>query len=63
MIVAITLPLLGVVGQLQRLIPLLRQQIVDNNETRAGVRTLLDHFGIKSSPATSPASTPASNAQ
>ena len=57
-IALITVPLLAVVGQLQRLIPLLRQDLATGQQTLAGVRTLLEHFKLEmpSSSSSSPSS-------
>lgn len=53
-ITLITLPLCGVIVQLQRLIPRLAKQSTDVAETRADVRAIREHLGIPapSSPAT-----------
>jgi hypothetical protein len=51
----ITIPLLAVVGQLQRLIPVLRADLETGRETREGVRALLRHFGITTPAPGSPA--------
>jgi len=53
-IALITVPLCGVIVQLQRLIPVFRKQVVAQNETNAGVRLLLEHAGLWRPPASSP---------
>jgi hypothetical protein len=57
-LLGITLPLLGVIAQLQRLIPVFKQQVQDNSAARAeireardGVRALVALFAVKEAPA------------